>query len=91
MHIVKGLILAVPLALWGMAANAAGDAEAGKAVFEANCAECHYEDDFAGESTEDIVAMITSVKGGGVEHKGDASGLTDVDIVNIATYWSSFK
>ncbi len=91
MHIVKGLVLALPLALWGVAASAAGDAEAGKAVFEAKCAECHYEDDFAGESTEEIVTMITSVKGGGVEHKGDASGLTDADIVNIATYWSSFK
>ena len=91
MQIVKGLMLALPLALWGMAASAAGDAEAGKAVFEQKCAECHYEDDFAGESTEEIVTMITTVKGGGAEHKGDTSGLTDVDIVNIATYWSSFK
>jgi mono/diheme cytochrome c family protein len=91
MHIVKGVILAAPLALWGMTATAAGDAEAGKAVFEANCAECHYEDDFAGQSTEEIVTMINSVRGGGTEHKGDASGLSDEDVVNIATYWSSFK
>jgi len=91
MRIVKGVILAAPLALFGMTANAAGDAEAGKAVYEANCAECHYEDDFAGSSTEEIVTMITSVRSGGTEHKGDTSGLSDEDIVNIATYWSSFK
>jgi hypothetical protein len=38
-----------------------------------------------------LVIMITSVKGGGVEHMGDASGLTDVDNITIATYWSSSR
>ena len=90
MHIVKGILFSLPLVLWGTAALA-GDAEAGKAVFEASCADCHYEDDFAGESAEDITAMIKSVTGGEVEHKGDASGLSDEDVANIAAYWASFK
>lgn len=90
MNIVKGILLVLPLALWGSTALA-GDAEAGKATFEAKCGECHYEDDFAGESAEDITAMIKSVTGGEVEHKGDASGLSDDDVANIAAFWASFQ
>ena len=63
MRAMKGILVFLPLAFWGMSAMA-GDVEAGKAVFEANCADCHYADDFAGESADDIVAMIKSVTGG---------------------------
>ena len=35
--------------------------------------------------------MIKSVAGGQVEHKADASGLSDADIENIAAFWASFK
>lgn len=84
------LLIALPFLFWGASASAA-DAEAGKAVFEANCADCHYADDFAGESADDIVAMIKSVTGGQVEHKGDASSLSDEDIANIAAFWASAK
>ena len=90
MRAMKGILLALPLALWGLSASAA-DVEAGKAVFEAACADCHYEDDFAGESAADITAMIKSVAGGQVEHKADASGLSDADVENIAAFWASFK
>jgi mono/diheme cytochrome c family protein len=90
MRAMKGILVFLPLAFWGMSAMA-GDVEAGKAVFEANCADCHDADDFAGESADDIVAMIKSVTGGQVEHKGDASSLSDEDIANIAAFWASAK
>ena len=90
MRATKGILLTLPLALWGLSASAA-DVEAGKTVFEAACADCHYEDDFSGESAADITAMIKSVAGGKVEHKADASGLSDADIENIAAFWASFK
>lgn len=88
MRAMKAIVFSLPLALWGLSATAA-DVEAGKAVYEANCAECHYEDDFSGESAADIEAMIKSVAGGQVEHKADASGLSDADISNIAAFWAS--
>jgi len=90
MRVLKGILLSLPFMIWGGSASAA-DAEAGKAVFEANCADCHYEDDFAGESADSIVARIKSVTGGQMEHKGDASGLSDEDIANIAAFWASVK
>jgi mono/diheme cytochrome c family protein len=84
------MLAAVPLLFWGAAA-AAGDADAGKAAFEANCADCHYADDFAGESAGDIMAMIKAVKSGEVEHKAKEStdALSDADVANIAAYWAS--
>lgn len=91
MRILKIVVVALPLSLWGLVANAGGDAAAGKAAFEAGCGECHYEDDFSGESEADILAMIQSVKSGEVEHKGEAGGLSDADAANIAAFWASFK
>ena len=91
MRFLRTVLLALPLALWGLAAHAGGDAAAGKAAFEASCGECHYEDDFSGESEADILAMIQSVKTGQVEHKGEAGGLSDADAANIAAFWASFK
>jgi mono/diheme cytochrome c family protein len=84
------LLAAIPLLCWGMTATA-GDAEAGKTAFEANCADCHYPDDFAGESAGDIMAMIKAVKSGEVEHKGkdETAAVSDADLANIAAYWAS--
>ena len=81
----------VPLAFFGASAFADGHIEAGKAVFEENCADCHYEDDFAGESKDDIMALINGVVGGEVEHKADLSGLSEEDLSNVAAYFASFE
>lgn len=79
-------------ALLFAAAGWAGDeVAAGKAAFEANCGECHYEDDFAGETKEDIAALIKGVVDGKVEHQGDAGELTDEDIAALAAYFASFE
>lgn len=85
------IAMAVPLMFFGAAAYAGGDAEAGKATFEEICADCHYEDDFAGESEEDIMGMINGVASGEVEHKGDLSGLSKEDLANVAAYYASFE
>lgn len=88
----KGWMLAaVPLMFFGTAAYAGGDVEAGKAKFDEICSECHYEDDFAGETQEDMVGLVKSVVAGEVDHKKDLSGLSEEDIANVAAYFSSFK
>lgn len=86
MRFFKIVILSVPMALWGVAANAGGDAAAGKVLFDGDCSECHYEDDFEGESEADILGMIN----GATEHKGDhIKNLDDAAKADIAAYWAS--
>ena len=86
MRLFKTVILSLPLALWGVAANAGGDVGAGKTLFEADCAECHYEDDFEGESEADILAAIK----GADEHKGDhIEKLDAAGMANIAAFWAT--
>ncbi len=85
------MLAALPLMFLGASAYAGGDVEAGKAKFDEICSECHYEDDFAGETEEDMVGLIKSVVGGEVDHKKDLSGLSEQDIANVAAYFSSFE
>lgn len=87
------ILAGISLLLWGSNATAGGDAAAGKAPFEANCGECHYEDDFAGESEEDIMAMLEDLKSGKIEHKGsdETEATSDADLVNIAAFLASFE
>ena len=87
----KFTYLAVSLALLSWCGFAvAGDAAAGKAEFDAHCAECHYADDFAGESESDIAGMLSDVRSGEFEHESDeAKALSDADVANIAAYWAS--
>ena len=87
----KLLAITIPFLFFGPAAYAGGDVEAGKVIFENICSECHYEDDFAGETKEDILALVKGVAGGEVEHKGDLSSLNEEDLKNIAAYYASFE
>jgi mono/diheme cytochrome c family protein len=87
----KSIIFAIPLVFFGAAAQA-GDAGAGDAVYQDNCADCHFEDDFAGSSADDIKGLIMAIKGGSTDHKGgDLAGLSDEDIANLAAYFASFE
>jgi mono/diheme cytochrome c family protein len=87
MRLFKTAVLSLPLALWSLGASAGGDAAAGKAIFDADCAECHYEDDFEGESEADILAAL---KGAKEEHKGDHLKKLDASqMANIATFWAT--
>lgn len=86
----KVLITAASFLLIASAsAQAGGDAEAGAATFENVCSECHYEDDFTGESAEDIAGMIKAVVAGETEHDEDLSSLSAEDIANVAAYFAS--
>ncbi len=81
--------LAVPFALWTLPGVAA-DVDAGKAVAEEHCGECHYAEDWEGESADDIATLIKGVKTGDIKHKsGEPKELTDTDIANIAAYWAT--
>lgn len=91
-RIVSLIVLA--LAFWTLSATAGDDAiKSGKAAFETRCAECHYEDDFAGESKESILGMIKGVASGEVEHEGDKAlhGLSEQDLANLAAFFASYQ
>jgi mono/diheme cytochrome c family protein len=83
--------LAISLALVSWCGFAvAGDAAAGKATFEAQCAECHFADDFAGDSAGDIAKLIDEVRSGAIEHEADApKKMSAADAANIAAFWAS--
>jgi mono/diheme cytochrome c family protein len=86
MRFLKIALLSLPIAFWSLGANA-GDAAAGKAVFDSDCAECHYEDDFEGESEADI---LSAIKGAVEDHKGDhLKKLDAAQMGNIAAFWAS--
>jgi cytochrome c553 len=81
--------LVIPAALWAFPATAA-DVAAGKAVAEEHCGECHYAEDWEGETADDIAALIKGVKTGELKHKsGEPKELSDADIANIAAYWAT--
>jgi mono/diheme cytochrome c family protein len=72
---------------WGMAANA--DA-AGKAKFEAACAECHEAGDFAGEDAKGLADTIKKIVAGQQKHKNKLT-LTDAEIASVAGFMSTGK
>jgi len=84
----KVLMVAVAglgLAGWGMAANA--DA-AGKAKFEAACAECHEAGDFAGEGATALADSLTKMASGAMKHKTKIT-LSEAEIASVAAYMAS--
>ncbi len=73
-----------------LAGVAAADGHAGgEAIYQDKCANCHFEDDFAGESAEAIAEMIKGIKAGETKHGADLSGLSDDDIKKVAEYYAS--
>ena len=78
-------VAAVGAAGWGMAANA--DA-AGKAKFEAACAECHEAGDFEGEDAKALADSITKIASGAMKHKSKIT-LSAAEITSVAAYMAS--
>ena len=64
---------------------------AGRATFERICGECHYEDDFAGKTGEEILGLIEQVSGGTIEHELDLSGLSKGEMADLAAFYASFE
>ncbi len=82
------IAMAAPLMFFGTAAWAGGDAEAGKAVYnDQGCADCHYEDDFAGIPADEIKTMLKEA----TDHDPDLSGLSDEEVANLAAYFASVE
>ncbi|MCE3285743.1 MAG: hypothetical protein K0R70_1999 [Steroidobacteraceae bacterium] len=78
------------LGLAGFSGVASADAAAGKAKFEAACAECHEVADFEGTSAADITATLKKIVAGQQKHK-TALKLTDAEIADLAACLSAGK
>jgi mono/diheme cytochrome c family protein len=79
-------VAAAGLAGFGSAALA--DAAAGKATFEATCAECHEAADFEGEDAAAMTDSIKKIVAGTTKHK-KALKLTDQEAADVAAFMVS--
>jgi len=80
------LAFCMPLGLFCSTALGA-DKAAGEATFQAQCAECHYVDDFAGEAPADLIVLITQDDTlAAHEGKAKLSALSADDVANLAEY-----
>jgi cytochrome c553 len=82
---------AAALALFGHAVQADQQVEAGKAMFERICSQCHYEDDFAGKTSQDILDLIKQMAAPGSEHKFNLGGLSEGEMAELAAYFASVR
>lgn len=70
-------------------ALAGGGAIADDSLFEKTCSKCHFEDDFAGESKEEIENRLVGIKEGTTEHKPPLADLSDEEIKKLAEFFAS--
>ena len=82
---------ATVLVLLGHAVRADQQVDAGEAVFERTCSKCHYEDDFAGKTRQDILGLIEQMAAPGSGHKFDLSGLSEGEMADLAAYFASLR
>jgi hypothetical protein len=85
------MVASAALSLISLTARAEEPASAGRATFERVCEECHYQDDFAGKSRQEILSLIEQVSAGGIEHELDLSGLSEGEKTGLAEFYASFK
>jgi mono/diheme cytochrome c family protein len=84
-------VAAIALMTAGIAAGAqASDAATGKAVADAQCADCHEAADWQGESAANIEAMTKDIVAGTAKPQTKLK-LTDAEIKAVAAYWSGAK
>jgi mono/diheme cytochrome c family protein len=73
---------------FGLAHSAgAADMQAGKAVAQAKCSQCHEADDWDGEDANSLDSLMRDIVAGKVKHKGKLE-LTSAEMTNIAAYWA---
>jgi mono/diheme cytochrome c family protein len=65
----------------------AADMQAGKAIAQAKCSQCHEADDWEGEDAASLESLIRDIVAGKVKHKGKLE-LTSAETANIAAYWA---
>jgi mono/diheme cytochrome c family protein len=82
------LIMLSGLALATFCSTAlAVDQAAGEATFKAQCAECHYVDDFAGESAANLIVLITEDDTlAAHEGKANLKALSPDNVASLAEY-----
>jgi mono/diheme cytochrome c family protein len=86
---VLGLRLAAAMAgLLAASVSAGADVVAGKARFNAVCAECHDSADFEGENIGALEATLKRISSGEIKHKKTLT-LSDRDVADIAAYMAS--
>lgn len=76
------------LGLAGWSLSASADAAAGKAKFEAACADCHEAGDFEGEDAAALADSLKQIVGGQLKHK-KAITLSDQEIADVAAFMAS--
>lgn len=76
------------LLCFSAAVSAEGNIDAGKAKFDAKCEECHYDDDFSGESASEIAGLIQAIVDG-ADHKSDLSKLSAETVADLAAFFAS--
>jgi cytochrome c553 len=79
-------LLSLPLVAFSGAALA-GDVAAGKEKAEW-CLDCHFEDDFAGQSAAEIEALIRAALAGAVSHDAAIKDLAEEDIADVAAWFA---
>lgn len=67
-----------------------GDDSPGASLHEEQCASCHFEDDFSGESADAIAAMIKSIRAGDTKHNPKLPDISDDDIKLLAEFYASY-
>ena len=78
------VVAGLGVAGWSLSASA----DAGKAKFDAACAECHEAGDFEGEDAGALGDTIKKIAAGQVKHKGEIK-LSDAEIADVAAYMAS--
>lgn len=68
----------------------AGDAAAGKKLFDSVCADCHEPTDHVDVSATDLSAKIKGISDRKIKHKGKVKP-TDAEIADLVAYFESVK
>ena len=85
----RGVRLAAMVAgLLATSVAASADVAAGKARFNAVCAECHDSADFEGENIGALEATLKRISSGEIKHKKSLT-LSDREAADIAAYMAS--
>ncbi|MGD9841652.1 MAG: hypothetical protein AB7F79_10940 [Steroidobacteraceae bacterium] len=69
----------------------AADANAGKVLAQAKCANCHEPADWQGETASSLESLIKDVVSGKVKHSKTTVQLSATEIADIAAYWLAGK
>lgn len=82
------VIAAAAFFSFGISNGVAADLEAGKAVAQQKCSECHAAADWEGEDAASLESLIRDIASGKVKHKVRID-LSSAEMSNIAAYWGT--